>query len=139
MTPGGYQVRRPPAHAGPLRSWERITITLLFVLLAAGIAVVMVLTARPSATAPPARGHRSAPPTQQQGPGSHQRRSPGKPGRRSRAAGLEREGDPADEPAGPSGAYGQPRGQAAGTTTVFMILSARVCRLASQSGNSQPM
>ena len=43
----------------------------------------------------------------------------------------------ADEPGEPSRA--PVKGQAAGTTTVFMILSARVCRLESQSGNSQPM
>lgn len=74
MPAGGYQVRRPPAHAGPLRSWERITITLVFVLVAAGIAVIMVITAHPSATAPPAPSHAATPPQQQQGPGGQKRR-----------------------------------------------------------------
>ena len=63
MPTGGYQARRPPAHAGPLRSWERVTITVVFVLVAAAITVIMVLTAHPQKSTPATpstpSGHRS--------------------------------------------------------------------------------
>jgi len=62
MPTGGYQVRQPPAHAGRLRLWERVTITVVFVLVAAAIATVMVLTAgshTTASTAPRAHGHRT--------------------------------------------------------------------------------
>ena len=65
MPAGGYQARRPPAHAGRLRSWERITITVVFVLLAAAITVIMVLTAHPQPAAP--SGHRHGHSTQPTG------------------------------------------------------------------------
>ena len=73
MPAGGYQARRPPAHAGRLRAWERVTITVVFVLVAAGITVIMVLTARPQSTVP--SGHRHGQDTQQPRPGGDQRRS----------------------------------------------------------------
>jgi hypothetical protein len=72
MPTGGYQARRPPAHAGRLRAWERITITLVFVLLAAGITVIMVVTAHPHTTAPPPRSHSTAP--ARQAPSGSQRK-----------------------------------------------------------------
>jgi len=56
MPTGGYQVRRPPAHAGRLRSWERVTITVVFVLMAAAITLIMVLTAHPQPAAPTGHG-----------------------------------------------------------------------------------
>jgi hypothetical protein len=58
-------------------------------------------------------------------------------GARRAGVAVGRRGGPAGTAAGPSG-YSVPRGQA-GTTTVLRILSAKVCRLASQIGNSQPM
>jgi hypothetical protein len=42
MPMGGDRVRRSPAHAGRLRSWERFTITLVLVLMAAIIALVLL-------------------------------------------------------------------------------------------------
>ena len=42
MPAGGDQSRRSPAHAGPLRRWERFTFVLAFVLVAAGIVVLSV-------------------------------------------------------------------------------------------------
>jgi len=84
MPAGGYQVRRPPAHAGRLRSWERVTITVVFVLMAAIIALIMVLTAHPQPTAPAAptaptapaapTGQRHGHSAQQPRPGGDQRR-----------------------------------------------------------------
>jgi hypothetical protein len=72
MPAGGYQVRRPPAHAGRLRAWERVTITVVFVLVAAAITVIMVLTARPQSAAPGVHDHARG--TQQPRPGSDQHR-----------------------------------------------------------------
>jgi len=89
MPTAGYQARRPPAHAGRLRSWERVTITVVFVLMAAAITLIMVLTAHPQSTAPdgPRHGHSA-----QQRPGGDQRKgrdkaegSAGEPGEPSRA------------------------------------------------------
>jgi hypothetical protein len=42
MPAGGNQSRRSPAHAGPLRSWERLTFILAFVLVGAGIVVLSI-------------------------------------------------------------------------------------------------
>ena len=42
MPAGGDQSKRSPAHAGPLRRWERFTFVLAFVLVAAGIVVLSV-------------------------------------------------------------------------------------------------
>ena len=42
MPAGADQSRRSPAHAGPLRRWERLTFVLAFVLVAAGIVVLSV-------------------------------------------------------------------------------------------------
>ena len=42
MPAGGDQSRRSPAHAGPLRRWERLTFVLAFVLVAVGIVVLSV-------------------------------------------------------------------------------------------------
>jgi hypothetical protein len=42
MPIGGDRVRRPPAHAGRLRPWERFTIALVLVLMAATIALVLL-------------------------------------------------------------------------------------------------
>jgi hypothetical protein len=72
MPTGGYQARRPPAHAGRLRSWERVTITVVFVLVAAAITAIMVLTARPQGAAP--TGHRHGHGTEQPRPGGDERR-----------------------------------------------------------------
>ncbi|HTV99174.1 MAG TPA: hypothetical protein VMF87_02655 [Streptosporangiaceae bacterium] len=72
MPAGGYQARRPPAHAGRLRAWERVTITVVFVLVAAAITVIMVLTAHPQSAGP--SGHNHSRGTQQQRPGSDQHR-----------------------------------------------------------------
>ena len=72
MPAGGYQVRRPPAHAGQLRAWERVTITVVFVLVAAVITMIMVLTAHPQSSAP--GGHSHARGTHQPRPGSDLRR-----------------------------------------------------------------
>jgi hypothetical protein len=70
MPAGGYQVRRPPAHAGRLRSWERVTITVVFVLMAAVITLIMVLTAHPQSPTPSEHGHGHS----AQQPGGDQRR-----------------------------------------------------------------
>jgi len=74
MRAGGYQVRRPPAHAGRLRSWERFTIMLVFLLVAAGIAVIMVVTASPPPTSGPAHRHSTEGPARQPGPAGRRRR-----------------------------------------------------------------
>jgi hypothetical protein len=74
MRAGGYQVRRPPAHAGRLRSWERFTIMLVFLLVAAGIAVIMVVTASPPSTSAPAHRHGTERPQQPPGPAGPRRR-----------------------------------------------------------------
>jgi Beta-lactamase enzyme family len=42
MPAGADQSRRSPAHAGPLRPWERFTFVLAFVLVAAGIVVLSI-------------------------------------------------------------------------------------------------
>jgi hypothetical protein len=42
MRTGGDQVRRPPAHAGRLRPWERFTIVLMLVLMAAIVVLVLL-------------------------------------------------------------------------------------------------
>jgi hypothetical protein len=42
MPMGGDQVRRSPAHAGRLRPWERFTIALALVLMAAIVALVLL-------------------------------------------------------------------------------------------------
>ena len=42
MPAGADQSRRSPAHAGPLRRWERLTIVLAFALVAVGIVVLSV-------------------------------------------------------------------------------------------------
>lgn len=78
MPTEGYQARRSPAHAGPLRWWERVTITVVFVLVAAGITTIMVLTAHPQSSAPSApsapSGHRHGHGTEQQRSGGDRRR-----------------------------------------------------------------
>src|ERR1700735_4134622 len=113
MPTGGYQARRPPAHAGRLRSWERVTITVAFVLVAAAITAIMVLTARPQATVP--SGHRHGHGTEQPRPGGAQRGGPGN-ARQNPAATKRRRA-----PRTTRGALPCPvKCQAAGTTTVFM-------------------
>jgi hypothetical protein len=52
--PMGDQGRRPPAHAGRLRPWERFTIGLVLALMAAGIVAVVVSGGRARS---PARAH----------------------------------------------------------------------------------
>jgi len=80
MPAGGYQARRPPAHAGRLRAWERVTITVVFVIVTAAITVIMVLTAHPQSGAPSGHahgrthGHNHASTTHPAGPGSDQHR-----------------------------------------------------------------
>jgi hypothetical protein len=54
MPTGGHQSRRSPAHAGPLRPWERFTFVLAFVLIAAGIVVLSVSGANGHSTKPQA-------------------------------------------------------------------------------------
>ena len=70
MPTAGFQVRRLPAHAGPLRSWQRVTITLMFVLVTAAITAIMVVTAHPQSTTPSGPGHT----TEQPRPGERSRR-----------------------------------------------------------------
>jgi len=55
MAAGGDQSRRSPAHAGPLRPWERLTFVLAFVLVAAGIVVLSVSGMHGHPAAQPAR------------------------------------------------------------------------------------
>jgi hypothetical protein len=83
MPTGGYQARRAPAHAGRLRAWERVTITVVFVLVAAGITVIMVLTAHPQSSAPAVPAS-SATPGGSGGPAAHRH------GHQSRPAADER-------------------------------------------------
>jgi hypothetical protein len=52
MPAGGDQPRRSPAHAGRLRPWERITIGLVLVLIAAIVVVLSISGARPHSTGP---------------------------------------------------------------------------------------
>jgi hypothetical protein len=52
MPAGGNQSRRSPAHAGPLRSWERLTFVLAFVLVGAGIVVLSISGAQGHSAAP---------------------------------------------------------------------------------------
>jgi hypothetical protein len=42
MRTRGDQMRRSPAHAGRLRPWERLTITLVFVIMAAIIVITFL-------------------------------------------------------------------------------------------------
>ena len=60
MPAGGNQSRRPPAHAGPLRPWERLTFVLAFVLVAAGIVVLSISGVHGHPAAP--RGRRKPAP-----------------------------------------------------------------------------
>jgi hypothetical protein len=55
MPTRGDQPKRSPAHAGPLRSWERLTFVLAFVLVAAGIVVLSISGARSHSAGPQAR------------------------------------------------------------------------------------
>jgi hypothetical protein len=55
MPAGGNQSRRSPAHAGPLRSWERLTFILAFVLVGAGIVVLSISGVHGHPAAPRAR------------------------------------------------------------------------------------
>jgi len=55
MSAGGAQSRRSPAHAGPLRPWERLTFLLAFGLVAAGIVVLSVSGTHAHPAAQPAR------------------------------------------------------------------------------------
>ncbi len=55
MPTGGDRSRRSPAHAGPLRPWERFTFALAFLLVAAGIVVLSVSGAQGHSTRPRAR------------------------------------------------------------------------------------
>jgi hypothetical protein len=55
MPAGGDQSRRSPAHAGPLRPSERLTIMVAFVLVAAGVVVLSMSGVRGHPAAPVAR------------------------------------------------------------------------------------
>lgn len=55
MRAGGDRSGRSPAHAGPLRRWERLTFVLAFVLVAAGIVVLSVSGVHGHPAAPRAR------------------------------------------------------------------------------------
>jgi Beta-lactamase enzyme family len=54
MRTGGERSRRSPAHAGPLRPWERLTIALAFLLVAAGIVALSVSGAHGRSAGPQA-------------------------------------------------------------------------------------
>jgi hypothetical protein len=54
MPAGGNQSRRSPAHAGPLRLWERLTFVLAFVLVGAGIVALSISGVHDHSAAPPA-------------------------------------------------------------------------------------
>ena len=55
MPAGRQQSRRAPAHAGPLRPWERYTFVLAFVLVAAGIVALSISGVHGQSAAPRAR------------------------------------------------------------------------------------
>ena len=72
MPAGGDQSRRSPAHAGPLRRWERLTFVLAFVLVAVGIVVLSVSGVRGHPAAQRAR-RKTAPAAARTAPASGSR------------------------------------------------------------------
>ena len=60
MPTGGDGSKRSPAHAGPLRPWERLTFALAFVLVAAGI-VVLSISGAHGRSAGPRASRKTAP------------------------------------------------------------------------------
>jgi hypothetical protein len=72
MPAGGDQSKRSPAHAGPLRRWERFTFVLAFVLVAAGIVVLSVSGVRGHPAAQRAR-RKTAPAAARTAPASGSR------------------------------------------------------------------